>query len=279
MKARRALPALFAAAALARGADAGPATDPKLEVEERIRMADSVRVARVREPAPGEIGSAGDDHLNDIVIEREARVDSAWKASMADVITEAMHRFPAPEICRREPGARRIRFGIQFIRGDRRATILVYFADRCFEFWTGRTFVGSAEMHGTAPRILALLKQAFPADTTVRHIDLKGLISCEDYQREHPEASLVEQPADATRMVPPKYPKDAKKAKIEGRVLVRATIGVDGLVTEVKVIESVPGLDAAAIASVREWQFTPALDCSRNPIASSIDIPVIFKLD
>src|SRR5439155_875849 len=182
VKARRALPALFAAAALARGADAGPATDPKLEVEERIRMADSVRVARVREPAPGEIGSAGDDHLNDIVIEREARVDSAWKASMADVITEAMHRFPAPEICRRE----------------------------------------------------------------------------------HPEASLVEQPADATRMVPPKYPKDAKKAKIEGRVLVRATIGVDGLVTEVKVLESVPALDAAAIASVREWQFTPALDCSRN---------------
>ena len=55
--------------------------------------------------------------------------------------------------------------------------------------------------------------------------------------------------------------------------------GVDGLVTEVKVLESLPALDAAAIASVREWEFTPALDCSRNPIASSIDIPVIFKLD
>src|SRR5262249_55361707 len=149
----------------------------------------------------------------------EARVDSAWKASMADAITEAMHRFHAPEICPREPGARRIRFGIQFIRGDERATILLYLADHCFEFWTGRSFVGSAEMHDTTPRILALLKRAFPTDTTVRHLDLKGLISCEDYQREHPEASPVEQPAEVTRMVPPRYPKDAKKARIEGRVL------------------------------------------------------------
>lgn len=236
-------------------------------------------MARVREPLAGETGTPGDDHLDDIVIEREARVDSTWKAAMAEALTEAMRRFAGPEICPREPGARRIRFGVQFIGRDRRATIILYLADRCFEYWTGRTFVGSAEMHGTAPRILALLKQAFAADTTVRHLDQKGLISCEDFHREHPEASLIEQPPEATRRVPPNYPRQAKKARIEGRVLLRVAIGADGVPGEVKVLESVPGLDDAAIASVRQWEFTPALDCWGYPAASSLDIPVSFKLD
>jgi len=236
-------------------------------------------VARVRDPIAGETGSPGEDHLNDIIIEREARMDSAWKAAMADAITEAMRRFAGPEICSREPGARRIRFGVQFIRRDQRATIILYLADRCFEFWSGRAFVGSAEMHGTAPRILALLKQAFPGDTTVRHLDLKGLISCDDFRREHPEESMIEQAPEATRRVPPRYPKEARKAKIEGRVLLYVTIGANGAIGEVKVLESVPELDAAAIASVREWEFAPALDCWGNPVASSLDIPVRFKLD
>jgi TonB family protein len=248
-------------------------------MEGRIRSADSVRVARVREPLSGETGSPGDDHLDDIVVEREARVDSAWKSAMAEVLTEAMRRFAVPEICPRVPGDRRIRFGVQFIARDARATIILYLADRCFEYWSGRAYVGSAEMRSTAPRILALLKQAFPADTTVRHLDLKGLISCEDYHREHPDVSQIEQPPEVTRRVPPRYPKEAKKARVEGRVLLRVMIGPDGVASEVKVLESVAGLDAAAIASVREWEFAPALDCWGNPAASSLDIPVRFKLD
>ena len=90
---------------------------------------------------------------------------------------------------------------------------------------------------------------------------------------------MIEQAPEATRRVPPRYPKEARKAKIEGRVLLHVTIGADGAIGEVKVLESVPELDAAAIASVREWEFAPALDCWSNPVASSLDIPVRFKLD
>jgi TonB family protein len=198
---------------------------------------------------------------------------------MAGALTEAIRRFPAPEICRRESGLRRIRFGLQFFNGDLRITIILYLADRCFEFWTARTFAGSAEMHDVAPRILALLKQAFPADTTVRRLGLSGLISCEDYAREHPEAPPVMQPPEATRIVPARYPKQAKKAKIEGRVMVQAMIGADGTVSDLKVVESVPGLDAAALAAVEQWTFDPALDCDGRPVAARLVIPVVFKLD
>ena len=277
---RRVVAAVIVALVPAGASVAAAATTADLNtaIEDAIRTADTVRVARVREPNTGEAGAPGTDRLSDIVIEREAKVDAAWREAMAQMLVEAIRRFPQPEICPRDPGRRRIQFGVQFAGAGQRTTLLVYLADRCFEFWTGRTFEGSAEMHDLAPRILALLKQAFPTDTTVRHLDLKGLISCADYHREHPEESQIEQMPEPTRMVPPRYPKGAKKEKLEGRVVLRVQIGEDGSVGEVKVEQSVPGLDEAAIASVREWEFAPALDCDGNAVAAWLVVPVRFTL-
>jgi len=276
---RRGVLAVMVALVAAGVGVAGAARDPNAALEDRIRNADSVRVVRVREPVSGETGAPGEDRLADFIVEREGQAPGALQASMAAALTEAMHRFPAPETCSREPGLRRIRFGVQFFAGDLRITLIVYLADRCFEFWTGRTFAGSAELHDVAPRVLALLKQAFPADTTVRRLGLSGLISCEDVVREHPEAPLVTQPPEATRIVPAQYPKAAKKAKIEGRVRLQATIESDGTVSDIKVLESVPELDAAAIAAVRQWTFEPGLDCEGRAVAAVLVIPVNFKLD
>jgi TonB family protein len=258
---------------------AAAAKNPHAALEERIRSADSVRVVRVREPVSGETGAPGEDRLADFIVEGEGRADGEWRTSMAGAITEAMRRFSAGETCPRESGPRRIRFGVEFFAGDPPVTIILYQADRCFEFWTGRTFQGSAGLHDIAPRVLALLKQAFPADTTVRRLGLSGLISCEDYVREHPEAPPVMQPPEATRIVPARYPKQARKAKIEGRVMVQALIGADGTVSDLKVVESVPALDAAALAAVEQWTFDPALDCDGHPVAARLVIPVVFKLD
>ena len=276
---RRVILAVIVALVAAGAGVAGAARDPHAALEDRIRNADSVRVVRVREPVSGETGAPGEDRLADFIVEREGRAQGPWQASMAAALTEAMRRFPVPETCSREPGVRRIRFGVQFFTGDVRITLIVYLADRCIEFWTGRTFTGSAELHDVAPRVLALLKQAFPADTTVRRLGLSGLIACEDVVREHPETPLVTQPPEATRMVPATYPKAAKKARIEGRVLLQATIESDGTVSAIKVLESVPELDAAAIAAVRQWTFEPGLDCEGSPVTAVLNIPVVFKLD
>jgi TonB family protein len=277
--ARRTFLALIAAFALAHSAGAaGAPANLNAAIVGHIRSADTVRVARVREPNTGETGTPGADRLSDIVIEREGRVDAAWRKAMADVLIEAIQRFSAPDLCPREPGRRRIQFGVQFAGGGRRTTLMIYLADHCFEFWTDRTFEGSAGMKDTAPRLLALLKQAFPTDTTVRHLDLKGLITCADLLREHPEQSPIEQLPEPTRVVPPRYPKEAKKAKLEGRVVLEVMIGADGTVGEVKVAQSVPGLDEAAIATVREWEFAPALDCDGEPIAAWLAVPVRFQL-
>lgn len=59
--------------------------------------------------------------------------------------------------------------------------------------------------------------------------------------------------------VTPIYPEEAKAAKIEGVVILEATIGPDGSVGDVDVLRSIPELDGAAIDAVKQWRFTPTL--------------------
>jgi len=273
---RRAVLAMIVAFAPAAVAHA--AVDLNAEIEQRIQRADSVRVVRMREPLSGESCAPGDDHLDDFIIERVGRAEGTWKSDMAEVLAGAMRRFPGPEVCPRQSGRRIVRFGVEFFTGDRRTSFVVYFAERCIEFWSGRVFEGSAEMQRFAPQILALLKRAFPTDTTVRHLDLNGRMRCEDYMREHPGAAPVEQAPEATRRVPPDYPGEAKKAKVDGVVTVGAMVRTDGTVGETRILKSIPALDDAAVAAVRQWRFEPALDCWGRPVATWLAIPVRFAL-
>jgi protein TonB len=65
-------------------------------------------------------------------------------------------------------------------------------------------------------------------------------------------------PALITR-VPPVYPGVAVSARIEGVVILEATVGRDGRVEEVRVLRSVPLLDTAAMDAVLQWQYAPLL--------------------
>jgi protein TonB len=56
----------------------------------------------------------------------------------------------------------------------------------------------------------------------------------------------------------PVYPKGAAEKKVQGVVILEATITKAGLVTNVRVLQSAPGLDDAALAAVRQWRYTPA---------------------
>jgi protein TonB len=67
------------------------------------------------------------------------------------------------------------------------------------------------------------------------------------------------------------YPQDAKDAKIQGVVIIEARIERDGTVGRAKVLRSIPMLDDAAVAAVRQWEFTPTL---LNGVAVPIMITV-----
>lgn len=80
-----------------------------------------------------------------------------------------------------------------------------------------------------------------------------------------------------THHVDPSYPQIAQSARIQGIVIIEATIGVDGHVTNARVLRSIPLLDQAAIDAVRQWQFTPTL-LNGTPVPVIMTVTVNFTL-
>jgi protein TonB len=78
--------------------------------------------------------------------------------------------------------------------------------------------------------------------------------------------------------VAPSYPPIAQAAKISGVVILEALIAEDGSVREVKVLKSVPLLDEAATAAVRQWRFTPTL-LNGVPVQVIMSVTVSFTLN
>jgi len=87
-------------------------------------------------------------------------------------------------------------------------------------------------------------------------------------------------PPRVLERIQPQYPQAARRRGIEGLVVLHLVIGRDGRVEpeHTKVVRSVPGLDAAAVAAANRWKFSPARDRSGSPLRSFIRLPIRFAL-
>jgi periplasmic protein TonB len=86
----------------------------------------------------------------------------------------------------------------------------------------------------------------------------------------------IRQPAKV-RDAAPVYPAIAQAARVQGVVIIQATIGVDGAVVDATVLRSVPLLDEAALAAVRQWRYTPTR-LNGEPVAVIMTVTVHFQL-
>ena len=77
--------------------------------------------------------------------------------------------------------------------------------------------------------------------------------------------------------VRPIYPAVAMAAKVEGMVIIEATISREGHVTDAHVIRSQPLLDQAALDAVRQWKFTPTT-LNGVPVEVIMTVTVNFTL-
>ena len=75
----------------------------------------------------------------------------------------------------------------------------------------------------------------------------------------------------------PVYPPVAMAAKIEGIVIIEATIGKDGSVSEAKVLRGQPLLNQAALDAVNQWKFTPTM-LNGQPVEVLMTVTVNFTL-
>lgn len=75
-----------------------------------------------------------------------------------------------------------------------------------------------------------------------------------------------------------KYPEEAKRNGVEGKVFIQAFIDEDGNVVEAKVIKGIgSGCDEVALDAVKQTKFTPGKQ-NGKPVKVQISIPIVFKL-
>jgi TonB family protein len=75
----------------------------------------------------------------------------------------------------------------------------------------------------------------------------------------------------------PTYPEDAVKQGVQGTVKLRAIVGKDGAVENVKVVSGAPQLASAAVGAVRQWRYKPTF-LGDQPIEVAQDITIVFRL-
>lgn len=86
-------------------------------------------------------------------------------------------------------------------------------------------------------------------------------------------------PPVVVHRVMPVYPESARLRGIEGQVMIEAIISRDGTVEPgVRVVQSIPALDEAAIEAFKRWKFKPARDAQGRPLRVILQAPVRFVL-
>ncbi len=79
------------------------------------------------------------------------------------------------------------------------------------------------------------------------------------------------------RQISPQYPQIARMARIEGRVILQATIGKDGSVQNLHLISGHPMLVQAAMDAVKQWLYKPYY-LNGEPVEVDTTINVNFAL-
>lgn len=80
------------------------------------------------------------------------------------------------------------------------------------------------------------------------------------------------------QQVPPDYPPNLKKKKIEGQAVVQFIVEKDGTVKVAEVISQTrPEFGVAAIECVKAWKFRPGQH-DGHAVRCSISTPIVFKL-
>jgi TonB family protein len=77
--------------------------------------------------------------------------------------------------------------------------------------------------------------------------------------------------------VAPKYPDAAKKARIQGKVLLEAVLGKDGSIENLRVISGPKELQESSLDAVRQWTYKPYL-LNGDPVEIKTTISVIYSL-
>jgi len=92
------------------------------------------------------------------------------------------------------------------------------------------------------------------------------------------EAKNFDFPPMGIYVITPAYPKEARVARVQGKVELQVVVTDDGTVSDVKVTKSLDnGLDELAVQTAKTWRFLPAIK-DGIPVPAKIPATVSFRL-
>ena len=89
--------------------------------------------------------------------------------------------------------------------------------------------------------------------------------------------SRLESSDQLVRRVDPVYPPAAKLARIQGPVVLQASIATDGTLRHIRVLNGEPLLAQAALDAVKDWRYRPRM-VRGKAVEVSTQITLNFKL-
>jgi protein TonB len=92
------------------------------------------------------------------------------------------------------------------------------------------------------------------------------------------DAADVDKPPKVVRQMPVKFPPQARRDGITGKVVVRCLIKTDGKADKMEIVESEPAgvFDESAMATLKYWQFRPGVK-SGEMVATWVKVPFKFE--
>lgn len=99
-------------------------------------------------------------------------------------------------------------------------------------------------------------------------VESAGSIASASQARKAPHEVSVNQ-LKQVHMVMPHYPPKAKKAGVQGTVVLDATINKQGIIEKLKLISGPPELVKSAMTAVRQWRYAPS---PQMPVSTRIEI-------
>jgi TonB family protein len=85
-------------------------------------------------------------------------------------------------------------------------------------------------------------------------------------------------PPKLVKEVSPVYPKEARRARVEGIVILEAKTDEQGNVVETRILRSIPVLDQAAVDAVKQWKYEPMV-INGKPHGVVFTVTVRFNLE
>jgi TonB family protein len=180
---------------------------------------------------------------------------------------------PAPLLLKERHLVQRVALMLKESKMTRSRLIFSLVAMTALLLWTGSFAMGVFPLSGS-PKIESAepVKPAVvPAAATTAPQPPKP------QQQEPVRVGSGVQASKLIRKVIPMYPELAKRAHVEGNVILQVLINEDGTVTNIQVLQSHPLLEQAAIDAVKQWRYsTTLLNGMAIPVQTTVSVE--FKL-